>query len=205
MTEHTEPAVTRSQRKAEREARLKQIEQRYHKNRQRNVMAQPGVHDFVMVLDNLKAGYNVPKIFRSVQAFGGAAVHLVNIGVFDPAPSKGAFRKVPARFHDTIEQALAELSDAGYTLYALAAGGDKMLPETQLADKSAFIVGHEELGLSFDPADYAQLQTLSIPLYGDMESLNASVAASVVMYEYVRQHGRPHSGESGNENAHQAD
>jgi tRNA G18 (ribose-2'-O)-methylase SpoU len=181
------PPPSRSQRHAERQARRKQIEQRYHKNRQRNVLAHPGQYSFALVLDNLKAGYNVPKIFRSVQAFSGAAVHLVNIGVFDPAASKGAFRKVPARFHDRFEQAYRALSDAGYTLYALTADGEEKLPDTRLAEKSAFVIGNEEFGLSFDPADYPGIHTLAIPLPGEMDSLNASVAASIVMYEYVRQ------------------
>jgi tRNA G18 (ribose-2'-O)-methylase SpoU len=183
------PPQTRSQRRAERLARQKQIEQRYHKNRQRNVLARPGHYPFVMVLDHLKAGYNVPKIFRSVQAFSGAAVHLIDIGVFDPAPAKGAFRKVPARFHEDFDAAYQTLRQAGYTLYALSAEGDQPLPRVRLAPLSAFIIGNEEFGLSFDPADYPDIQTLAIPLHGEMESLNASIAASIVMYEYVRQHG----------------
>lgn len=181
--------MTRSQRRAERLARQKQIEQRYRKNRQRNVMARPGRHTFAFVLDNLKAGFNVPKIFRSVQAFSGAEIHLINIGVFDPAPAKGAFRKVPARFHDSFDQAYQALTESGYTLYALTADGNSDLARTKLAEKSAFIVGNEELGLSFNPADYPDIQTLAIPLHGEMESLNASIAAAIVMYEYVRQHG----------------
>lgn len=181
--------MTRSQRRAERLARQKQIEQRYRKNRQRNVMARPGRHTFAFVLDNLKAGFNVPKIFRSVQAFSGAEIHLINIGVFDPAPAKGAFRKVPARFHDSFDQAYQALTESGYTLYALTADGNSDLARTKLAEKSAFIVGNEEFGLSFNPADYSDIQTLAIPLHGEMESLNASIAAAIVMYEYVRQHG----------------
>ena len=74
---------------------------RYEKERKRNVMAQPGEHEFVLILDQLKAGFNVGKIFRSAEAFGATAVHLVNIGPFDPAPAKGSFRKVPAVFHET--------------------------------------------------------------------------------------------------------
>ncbi|WP_231892831.1 RNA methyltransferase [endosymbiont of unidentified scaly snail isolate Monju] len=116
MTNDAEIPLTRSQRRAARLARQKQIEQRYHKDRQRNVLAQPGPHTFAFVLDHLKAGFNVPKIFRSVQAFGGAEVHLVNIGVFDTAPAKGAFRKVPARFHETFDSAWTDLCDRDYTL-----------------------------------------------------------------------------------------
>ncbi len=188
------PRLTRAERRAARLARQKQIEQRYRKDRQRNVLAQPGCHDFVFVLDNLKAGFNVPKIFRSAQAFGAAAVHLVNIGVFDTAPAKGAFRKVPARFHDRFEEVHQALAAEGYTLIALTADGTESLPRAELPRRSAFVVGNEEFGLSFDPADYPGMRTLRIPLYGQMESLNASVAAAIVMYEYVRQHG---GGEAG--------
>lgn len=191
MQDHPDTRLTRSQRRAERLARAKQIDQRYRKNRQRNVLARPGRHSFALVLDHLKPGFNVPKIFRSAQAFGGAAVHLVDIGVFDPAPSKGAFRKVPARFHDDFDQAYRSLQEAGYTLYALNAGSDNRLPDVELPKKSAFVIGNEEFGLSFDPADYPDIQTLAIPLQGGMESLNASIAASIVMYEYVRQHADP--------------
>lgn len=180
---------TRSQRKAERLERQRQVEQRYRKARQRNVMAAPGPNHFAVVLDNLKAGFNVPKIFRSAQAFGAARVHLVNIGVFDPAAAKGAFRKVPARFHDRVDQALEELRHDGYTLYAMVAGSGNMLTSMQLAEKSAFIIGHEEDGLSFDPANQPDVRTLGIPLFGEMQSLNASIAASIAMYEYTRQHG----------------
>lgn len=188
MHDLEEPPLTRTQKRALRQQRDKQIEQRYRKNRQRNVMAEPGEHEFVIVLDNLKAGYNVPKIFRSAQAFGASAIHLVNIGVFDPAPAKGAFRKVPARFYDTYAQVHSTLLDAGYTLYAMMPGAPEPLTEMTLPKKSAFIIGHEEVGLNFDPADFPEIQPLSIPLCGGMESLNASVAASIVMYEYARQH-----------------
>lgn len=179
--------LTRAQRRALKQAHQLQIEQRYHKERQRNVLAQPGVHQVALVLDHLKAGFNVPKIFRSAQAFGAAEVHLINIGVFDPAPAKGAFRKVPAHFHETYAQVQAELLQNGYTLYAMDPTKGVALPGTQLAEKSAFIIGHEEDGLSFDPEQYPHIQYLHIPLYGQMESLNASVAASIVLYEYVRQ------------------
>lgn len=168
---------------------FKQIEIRYRKERQKNLLAKPGAHDFVVVLDRLKAGYNVPKILRSAQAFGAAEVHLVNIGVFDPAPAKGAFRKVPARFPESFAASYADLTGRGYTCYLLAADGECSLADVALPEKSAFIFGHEEFGPSFDPADHAGVRTLRIPQYGEMESLNVSNAASIVMYEYVRQWG----------------
>lgn len=164
------------------------IEKRYQKDRNRNLLAKPGVHDFVIVLDHLKAGFNVPKIFRSAQAFGAHAVHLVNIDVFDPAPAKGAFRKVPANFHETIDDCITVLLDDGYSLFALTAGENSSIVNQSLPVKSAFLLGHEETGFSFDINQHPDIQALSIPQFGSIESLNVSIAASIMMYEYVRQH-----------------
>ncbi|MES9869826.1 MAG: TrmH family RNA methyltransferase [Sedimenticola sp.] len=162
---------------------------RYERNRRKNLLAEPGQHSFAIVLDHLKAGFNVPKIFRSAEAFGAAEVHLVNIGPFDPAPAKGAFKTVPARFHETFETSHRALIENGYTLYTLEADGGEMLNEVTFPEKCAFIFGHEERGLSFDPDQYPGIRKLTIPQYGRIESLNVSVAASIVMYEYIRQHG----------------
>ena len=176
---------TRQKRKRRQELLLRS----YNKQRQRNLLASPGVHDFVLVLDHLKASFNVPKIFRSAEAFGAREIHLVNIGPFDPAPAKGAFRKVPARFHDDFASACNTLLEQGYTLFALTPQRhSQALPSISLPKRSAFILGHEEYGFSFELEKWPQIQALHIPQFGEVESLNVSVAASIVMYEYVRQH-----------------
>lgn len=178
---------TRRQSRERRQRRAQSL-QRYLKDRARNALARPGQHAFIMVLDHLKSGFNVPKIFRSAEAFGAHELHLINIEPFDPSPAKGAFRKVPARFHERFQTCYTELTARGYTLFRLEADCNNALTATSLPEKSAFIVGNEGLGLSFDPALYPDIQCLAIPHYGETESLNVSVAASIVMYEYVRQY-----------------
>ncbi len=160
---------------------------RYDKERQKNLLAKPGAHEFVLILDQLKAGYNVGKIFRSAEAFGAKAVHLVKIEPFDPSPAKGSFRKVPALFHETFAACHAELAAQGYTFFVLDPQGATSLCATKLPLKSAFVLGHEEFGFSFDAKDYTKLGKVTIPQFGSVQSLNVSIAASVVMYEYVRQ------------------
>ncbi len=171
-----------------RKRKHQQAMQRYKKDRQRNVLAKSGIHDFVVVLDNLKGGFNPPKIFRSAETFGASAVHLINVEPFDPSPAKGAFRKVPARFHENFAQCYAELNQAGYQFFTLEADCQQTLHNTPLPAKSAFILGNEELGICFDKSAYENIQCLSIPQFGQTESLNVSIAASIVMYEYTRQH-----------------
>jgi tRNA G18 (ribose-2'-O)-methylase SpoU len=118
-------------------------------------------------------------------------VHLVGIGPFDPAPAKGAFRAVPARFHETFAASHADLVARQYRLFTLEPRGGERLQDACLPPRTAFVFGHEEGGLSFDPADFPDLGRLTIPQAGPLQSLNVSVAASIAMYEYVR---RQHQG-----------
>ena len=141
----------------------------------------------IIVLDNLKAGFNVPKIFRSAESFGAHEIHLINIPPFDPAPAKGGFRKVPAHFHDRFADCYRELEGRGYHFFTLEPGCTSRLDQAELPEKSAFVMGHEELGISFDTGDF-EIDCLTIRQFGDTQSLNVSIAASIVMYEYVRQH-----------------
>ncbi len=139
----------------------------------------------VVVLDHLKAGFNVAKVFRSAQAFGVREVHLVDIGPFDPAPAKGAFRVVPARFFDQLDHSMAALRSAGYGIFRLAADDGPCLSSVELPRRCAFVLGHEEFGIS---SAGAALPALRIPQVGQVQSLNVSIAASIAMYEYLRQY-----------------
>lgn len=166
---------------------FKQVEIRYNKEVKRNVLAKPGVHDFIVVLDQLKASFNVPKILRCAEVFGACEVQLINIGVFDPAPAKGALRKIPTRFPARFSDCYKDLASRGYTLYLLVPDGELSLGRVTFDQKSAFIFGHEEFGPSFNPEDFPDVQTVSIPQFGETESLNVSNAAAIVMFEYIRQ------------------
>ncbi len=101
----------------------------------------------------------------------------------------GAFKWVPAKFHSEFFTCYTQLITKGYTLYILEPGQGTPVMDTSLPQKSAFIFGHEEFGISFEPDLYPKINRLTIPQYGKSQSLNVSVAASIVLYEYVRQHG----------------
>lgn len=160
---------------------------RYQKERRANLLAAPGAHKLIMVLDHLKPDFNIGKIFRAADAFGVHEVHLVGTEYFDPTPAKGSFRWVPARFHADFGSCYQDLSQRGYTLFTLEPGADRMLPGVSLPERSAFVMGHEEFGISFDKTDFPGVRALGIPQFGKVQSLNVSIAAGVVMYEYVRQ------------------
>lgn len=164
---------------------------RRHKNY--NMLATPGAHEFIVVLDNLKSDFNIGKIFRSADAFGAREVHLIGIEQFNPASARGSFKWVPAQFHHHFSRCYNQLSERGYTLFTLEPAAPESLPEIILPRHSAFVLGHEEYGISVAKADYPQLRSIRIPQYGQVQSLNVSIAAAIVMYEYLRQHGCPRS------------
>jgi tRNA G18 (ribose-2'-O)-methylase SpoU len=140
------------------------------------------------VLDGLKPDFNVGKIFRSAHAFGVHEIHLVKIPFFNPNPALGTLKTTRILEFSTMEESLTELRSRGYTLYALDGRGPVQLGKVSFPKKSAFILGHEEFGLSFSLQHYGDVMALSIPQFGVVQSLNVSVAASLVSFEYLRQH-----------------
>lgn len=175
---------------------------RYERHRRRNLSAEPGPHPVALVLDRLKADFNVPKIFRSAEAFGARAVHLVDIGPFDPAPAKGGFKHVPAHFHADFAHCRQALDAEDFTLVALDPFADELLHQTDLPERCAFVLGHELHGLSEEARASSGARFVRIPQWGAVDSLNVSVAASIALYEYVRQHGGDVPPPQRNEGAH---
>ena len=150
------------------------------------MMSRPGPFPYVIILDHLKIDFNIGKIIRSAEAFGAHGVDIVGTSFFDPLPAKGCTKRVPwtlyKQFHECYQQRLSE----GFTFYAFDAEAPVSLHEEKFPDKSAFILGHEGFGFTFKKELYPEIRWIKIPQFGLVESLNVSVAASVVMYEFVR-------------------
>lgn len=171
-------------------SRFKNSQKKFRIEKIKSEHAAHGPHSMVLILDGLKASFNVGKIFRSAQAFGVREVCLVNLPFFDPYPAKGAFKQTRSRSFPDFASCYQALKDEGYVFYALLPSGDEVLGECEIPPKVAFVVGHEEFGLSFDPNYYPDLHTLRIRQWGLVESLNVSVAASLALFEYCRRWGR---------------
>lgn len=153
------------------------------------VYAKPGPFPYVLILDNLKVDFNIGKIIRSAEAFGACGVDVVGTPFFDPMPAKGCLKRVPWTMRPTFQESYQKWSDEGYTFYAFDVDATESIHEVNFPEKSAFILGHEEFGLSFKKAHYPKINVIKIPQFGLVESLNVSVAASIVMYEFVRGRG----------------
>lgn len=150
------------------------------------MMAKPGPFPCVLILDHLKVDFNIGKIIRSAEAFGARAVDVVGTTFFDPLPAKGCMKRVPWNMHKTFHESYEKWDREGYSFYAFDSMAEDSIHEVTFPDKSAFILGHEGFGFTFNKELYPKIKFIKIPQFGLVESLNVSVAASIVMYEFAR-------------------
>ncbi|MFD4251268.1 TrmH family RNA methyltransferase [Amycolatopsis thermoflava] len=144
----------------------------------------------VLLLDGITTPANVGMILRTATAagLGGIVVPRRGVAALDPLvvkASAGVAFRAPVLRCATAAEAASMLAEAGYGLYALGAQGGSSLFEAPLPERAAFVLGGETAGVS---DEVASLVTgwLSIPMPGEVESLNVSAAAAVLCFELVR-------------------
>ncbi len=150
----------------------------------------PGV-PLVVALDGITDPRNLGAVIRSVAAFGGHGVVVPerrSAGVTASAwkTSAGAAARVPVARATNLTRALQDFRKAGFFVIGLDMDGDVALPDLQLVDEPlVVVVGSEGKGLSRLVRETCD-QIVSVPMSGEMESLNAGVATGVVLYEVSR-------------------
>lgn len=142
-----------------------------------------------LVLDGLQDPGNVGTIWRTADAFGANGLILCN-SCADPWNSKtvratmGAVFRLPV-YESTMEQAVERLKAAGLPMYATALQEDTKDVRTADLRRAAVVIGSEGHGVSQQALRLCK-GTLKIPMRVRCESLNAAVAASVVLWEMAR-------------------
>lgn len=145
----------------------------------------------VVALDGITDPRNLGAIVRSVAAFGGHGVVVPerrSAGVTAAAwkTSAGAAARIPVAATTNLTRALEQFKAAGYFVVGLDMDGDVELPGLELASEPlVVVVGSEGKGLSRLVRERCD-QIVGIPMAGRMESLNASVACGVTLYEVAR-------------------
>lgn len=144
-----------------------------------------------MVLESLQDPGNMGTIIRTAEGAGiaGIIVNKETVDVYNPKvirSTMGSIYRMPIVVSDDLETTLDELSDQGVTLYAAHLKGDVYYTDGQFTGSSAILIGNEGNGLS-DKISSKAHKLVKIPMEGEVESLNASVAAAILMYEAKRQ------------------
>lgn len=150
----------------------------------------PGVPVFV-ALDGVTDPRNLGAIVRSVAAFGGSGVILPkrrSVGVNAAAwkTSAGAIARTPVAMAANLTQTLKGFQERGYMVIGLDGDGDTPTPGMDFGQqKLVLVVGSEGKGLSRLITETCDA-IVTIPISSQAESLNAGIAASVVLYEISR-------------------
>ncbi|GGL22940.1 23S rRNA (guanosine(2251)-2'-O)-methyltransferase RlmB [Nocardia jinanensis] len=145
----------------------------------------------LVALDNISDPRNLGAVVRSVAAFGGHGVVIpqrrsASVTAVAWRTSAGAAARLPVARATNLTRTLKDWAAKGVQIVGLDAGGDLSLDDFDGTAPTVIVVGSEGKGLSRLVRENCDA-VLSIPMAGPVESLNASVAAGVVLAETARQ------------------
>ena len=155
----------------------------------------------VVVLDNVRSLYNVGSVFRSCDAFRVEAICLCGITACPPnaeihKTALGGADSVDWKYFKHTEDAVAELQREGYFVYSIeqVEGSTKLQHlreslatqrEKGVAQRYAVVFGNEVKGVLQSVVDMSD-GCLEIPQFGTKHSLNVSVTAGIVVWEFAK-------------------
>lgn len=145
----------------------------------------------LLVLDNLQDPGNLGTVFRTAEAAGATGILLSAdcVDIYNPKvirSTMGAIFRLPFLYVDDLPGALGELKQRGIRMYAAHLDGTHTYDRENYTGGCAFLIGNEGNGLREETARCADCM-VRIPMEGNVESLNAAVAAAVLMFEAARQ------------------
>lgn len=149
--------------------------------------------ELVVVLDGVEDPHNLGAIIRTANAAGAGAVIVPerrSAGLTETVAkaAAGALEHTPLVRVNNINRTLEELKEKGYWIYGLDERGEPLFGETGVSftKPAALVLGGEGKGLHEHTRKHCDF-VVRIPMYGAISSLNVSVAAGVVLYEFRRQ------------------
>ena len=150
-----------------------------------------GLLPFVVVLDGITDVRNFGAIARTCECVGANAIVIpergsVSVNADAVKTSAGALHHIPVCRERNVVSAVRFLKDNGYQIVAASEKAEINYTQADYTTPIALVMGAEDVGVS--PEVIKLCDTfVSIPMFGNISSLNVSVAAGVMMYEVVRQ------------------
>jgi 23S rRNA (guanosine2251-2'-O)-methyltransferase len=146
----------------------------------------------LILLDGVEDPHNLGAIVRTAQAAGASAVLVPDrraapLTETVAKASAGAIEHLPVVRVGNVSQALQDLKKRGFWIYGLDERGAQLYSETDYARPTVFVLGGEGRGLHELVKKHCDL-LVRIPMGGAIASLNVSVAAGVVLFEWRRRH-----------------
>ena len=145
----------------------------------------------VVVLDQVQDPHNLGAVCRAAEVAGAAGVVIperraASITAAAGKASAGAVEHLPVARVRNVADWLASAKEAGAWIYGAAAEARRAYTDVDWSGRAVLVLGSEGSGLRQRVADTCD-ELISIPVAGQVESLNASVAAAVILFEARRQ------------------
>lgn len=147
----------------------------------------------LLVLENIQDPGNLGTMLRTAEGAGvdGIIMSCDTVDLYNPKvirSTMGSIYRMPFCYVQEFRAALGQLKEAGIHIYAAHLKGRQWYTEADYREGTAFLIGNEGNGLREETAELADAY-IRIPMEGKVESLNAAIAAAVLMYEGKRQRG----------------
>lgn len=148
----------------------------------------------VVILDNVRSLNNIGSVFRTSDAFRIESIYLCGITAVPPnaeihKTALGAEDSVNWKYYGDTKDAILELKNNKFTICAIEQAESSIMLDNLVLDRTiryAIILGNEVKGVSQEIVDLCD-NCIEIPQFGTKHSLNVSVAAGIVMWEFFRQ------------------
>lgn len=145
----------------------------------------------LLLLEDLRDPGNLGTIIRTAEGAGVTGVILSknSVDLFNPKvirSTMGSIFRVPFVYADNFIGMLSCLKEEKITIFAAHLAGAIWYDEADYRGRSAIMIGNEANGLSLESEKYGDV-LVKIPMQGNIESLNAAVAAALLMYERYKQ------------------
>jgi 23S rRNA (guanosine2251-2'-O)-methyltransferase len=150
-----------------------------------------GENPLIVICDELSDPHNLGAVIRTAECAGAHGVIIpkrrsAGLTAIVAKTSAGAVSYVPVARVANLPSAIKELQKAGVWIFGTAADGDTSLYQADLKGPAAIVIGSEGDGMGRLVGECCDFK-VSIPMKGKLNSLNASAAASILLYEAVRQ------------------
>lgn len=144
-----------------------------------------------LVLEDIQDPGNLGTMMRTGEGAGinGVIMSDHTVDLFNPKTIRatmGSIYRVPFLYVSDLADCIMKLRAAGIKTYAAHLAGENPYDKEDYKQETAFLIGNEGNGLSKEIADLAD-GYIRIPMQGQVESLNAAIAASLLVYEAARQ------------------
>lgn len=147
----------------------------------------------LVLLEELQDPGNLGTILRTGEGAGidGIIMSKKTVDIYNPKTIRatmGSIYRVPFLYTESLEQVLLQLKEKKIHTYAAHLQGKEYYDIQEWNEGCAFLIGNEGRGLKKETADLAE-KYIKIPMKGQLESLNAAVAAAILMYEAASKRG----------------